>query len=1020
MVLVASDAETTRGPGDSGADVRSAHSVTAQRPTARRTDDSGAASLTWQGLLATSTAATGIPLALGIELRQRTPYRPDDWTPRRIETVEPRALMGRRDDLSLGVRPLMHSINTGAWIKGTASWDAVRRSGHGFDPTHARWFAELATLLLGVRTVGPFADPGEWLPLDGVESSLFWPHLRAARTVGIPMVATSEQQTVRLGHEAITAIDVTNAGEALRLRARVVLDGVPAEDAVIRPIGHIGVYVATLDRDPLPIVIAPCRLPEATRALLGRDEGLVIAADERDAFLTEGLPRLVRRARVTAGRGIAVPAAPEPTAVVTAMFGDEDVEYRIEWSYPGVTRQPYAPVPHPDRDLESEARIGSDIEGAWSEASDAPFAPAGRLRGIDVAEFATRILPAWTALERVRVEGNAPRRVYTELTTEPSITVSTLETTDPDWFELGVVVTIDGRAVPFGPLFRALALGRKKLLLSDGAYFSLAHPALQRLRDLIHEAGELAEWETAPRISRHQTDLWSEFEDLADQSEPATTWRELAAGLRGAETVPHTPLPTGLEATLRPYQQAGFDWLTFLWRHRLGGILGDDMGLGKTVQLLALAAHIHEQGEHRPLLVVAPTSVLGSWAAEAARFAPGLRVRVIDETSTKRGTSLAEATTDADVVLTSYTIVRLDREQFEGLDWSVVILDEAQFVKNPRTQLHRAVAALRADAVFAATGTPLENGLTDLWALLSLTAPGLFPSAPKFSEAYIKPIERGKVPENEEGGPFRAARLARLRRRIRPLLLRRTKALVAPELPEKQELELRVTLDPAHRQLYDLTLQRERQKVLGLLDDLDRNRFIVFRSLTLLRMLSLSPALISPEHDRIPASKLDALLDRLVEVAAEGHRALVFSQFTSFLRLAADRLDAAGVAHAYLDGSTRNRTEVVDGFRQGDAPAFLISLKAGGFGLTLTEADYVFVLDPWWNPAAEAQAVDRAHRIGQDRHVFVYRLIAADTIEEKVLALQRRKARLFDAVVDDDALFAQDLTADDIRSLLDG
>lgn len=914
----------------------------------------------------------------------------------------------------------MRSDNTGAWIKGTASWDAVRRPGHGFDPVQARWFGELATLLLGVRTVGPFADPGEWLTLDGVESSLFWPHLRAARTAGIPMIATSERQSVGLGQEAVAAIDVANAGEDLRLRARVSIDGVPAEDAVVRPIGHIGVYVATLDRDPVPIALAPCRLSEATHAVLGHDDGLLIPAAEREEFLAHGLPRLVRRARVTAARGITVPAAAQPTAVVTATFGEDDVEYRIEWSYPGVTRQSYAAAPHPDRELEAEAEIGSALEGVWREASDEPFAPSARLRGIEVAEFATRILPGWAALSRVRVEGNAPRRVYTELTGEPSITVTMMDTADADWFELGVLVTVDGRAVPFGPLFRALVLGRKKILLSDGAYFSLAHPALQRLRDLIDEAGELAEWETAPRINRHQTDLWSEFEDLADQSEPATTWRALAAGLRGTETVPHTPPPATLEAALRPYQQVGFDWLAFLWRHRLGGILGDDMGLGKTVQLLALAAHIHERGEDRPLLVVAPTSVVGSWAAEAARFTPSLRVSVIDETSTKRGTTLADATTDADLVVTSYTLVRLDREEFESRPWSVVILDEAQFVKNPRTQLHRAVAALRADSVFAATGTPLENSLTDLWALLSLTAPGLFPSAPKFGEAYVKPIEQGKVPENQEGGPFRATRLARLRRRIRPLLLRRTKALVAPELPEKQELELRVTLDPAHRELYDLTLQRERQKVMGLLDGLDRNRFIVFRSLTLLRMLSLSPALIAPEHADIPASKLDALLDRLVEVAAEGHRALVFSQFTSFLRLAAERLDGAGVAHAYLDGSTRNRDAVVEGFRRGDASAFLISLKAGGFGLTLTEADYVFMLDPWWNPATEAQAVDRAHRIGQERNVLVYRLIAADTIEEKVLALQRRKARLFEAVVDDDALFAQDLTADDIRSLLDG
>lgn len=249
-------------------------------------------------------------------------------------------------------------------------------------------------------------------------------------------------------------------------------------------------------------------------------------------------------------------------------------------------------------------------------------------------------------------------------------------------------------------------------------------------------------------------------------------------------------------------------------------------------------------------------------------------------------------------------------------------------------------------------------------------------------------------------------------------MLRRTKESVAADLPEKVEQVVRVTLDPAHRDLYEKTLNRERLKVLDLVDDLDRNRMIVFRSLTLLRMLALSPALVSDDHGDVPSAKLDLLLDELETLAAEGRRALVFSQFTSFLKMVSAALDARGVAYEYLDGSTRRRGAVIDRFRNGSAPAFLISLKAGGFGLTLTEADTVFVLDPWWNPAAENQAVDRTHRIGQTRSVTVERLIAEDTIEEKVLALAQRKAQLFATMIDDDALFAEGLSAEDIRSLL--
>jgi len=292
--------------------------------------------------------------------------------------------------------------------------------------------------------------------------------------------------------------------------------------------------------------------------------------------------------------------------------------------------------------------------------------------------------------------------------------------------------------------------------------------------------------------------------------------------------------------------------------------------------------------------------------------------------------------------------------------------------------------------------------------MLSITAPGLFPDPQRFTELYRKPIESGSSPEQ----------LATLRRRIRPLMLRRTKDQVATDLPPKIEQILEVTLNPQHRKVYDKHLQRERQRVLGLLDDLQRNRFQIFRSLTLLRQLSLDPCLVDEQHaGKIRSSKIDVLMEQLHEVVAEGHRVLVFSQFTGFLSLVRARLDAEGIGHCYLDGRTRNRPKRIAEFTGGEAPVFLISLKAGGVGLTLTEADYVCVLDPWWNPATEAQAVDRAHRIGQDKTVMVYRLVASGTIEEKVVALQQRKRDLFARVVDDDAMTGGALTAEDIRGL---
>ncbi|HZA94003.1 MAG TPA: DEAD/DEAH box helicase, partial [Gemmatimonadales bacterium] len=385
-----------------------------------------------------------------------------------------------------------------------------------------------------------------------------------------------------------------------------------------------------------------------------------------------------------------------------------------------------------------------------------------------------------------------------------------------------------------------------------------------------------------------------------------------------------------------------------------------------------------------------------------------LSVVTIDGSNAKRRVPLSEAIRGADIVVTSYTLLRIDADHYAELPWAGVILDEAQFVKNYRAKTYQSARRLPSDFKLAVTGTPLENNLMELWALLSITAPGLFPHPDRFSEFYRRPIERAENPEAMD----------RLRRRIAPLMLRRTKDRVAAELPPKQEQIVEVDLQPKHMRTYQTHLQRERQKVLGLVEDLDRNRFTILRSLTLLRQLSLDPSLIDEAYTAIPASKIDVLSEQLHELVAEGHSALVFSQFTGFLRKIRARLDAEGIGYAYLDGSTRNRSAAVDKFRSGQVPIFLISLKAGGFGLNLPEADYCFLLDPWWNPATEAQAVDRTHRIGQTRTVLVYRLVARDTIEEKVMELKARKEQLFAAMFGDDALAGVPLSVDEIRALV--
>lgn len=589
----------------------------------------------------------------------------------------------------------------------------------------------------------------------------------------------------------------------------------------------------------------------------------------------------------------------------------------------------------------------------------------------------------------------------------PEVQIGT-STADGDWFDLQVKVSIEGEEVNFKELFAALARDEPMFVLPSGTWFPLDSPELETLRRIIDEARELNDHRAPLRVSRYQVDLWEELAELQLVTAQRHSWWQSVSQLTDQNRPESLEPPEGLQAQLRDYQIEGYSWLSFLYDHQLGGILADDMGLGKTLQTLAMIqrARARDPGS-APFLIVAPTSVMSNWGNEAAAFTPNLSVVMISATETRRGTELAQAVAGADVVVVSYALFRLESASYEQLSWSGLVLDEAQMIKNHTSRGYRAARRLSTGFKLVVTGTPMENSLQELWALTSIACPGLLGGREEFSRVFRAPIEK----EHD------ADRLALLRRRLRPFLLRRTKERVASELPPKQEQVLELELDSEHRRLYDRRLQRERQKILGLVEDMQVNRFEIFRSLTLLRQLALDPELV--EEGSGPSAKLNALEDLLQEAVGEGHRILVLSQFTRFLDKARRATASAGLSTAYLDGSTTDRAAVIERFRSGEASVFFVSLRAGGFGLNLVEADYVVLLDPWWNPAAEEQAIDRAHRIGQTRSVMVYRLVSKDTIESKVMALKESKLELFNRVLDGSgAAGGGQLTAEDIKNLM--
>jgi SNF2-related domain/Helicase conserved C-terminal domain/SWIM zinc finger len=932
---------------------------------------------------------------------------------------------------------LMRPGARGGWVNGSLAWDALDPwRVQGYRPDHVALVREL-------HAVQRASSPGSYyygygadktLDLSDGDSTQLWSLLDEAERIGVGLVhARKGLGEVAWPQQGELVLDVTGGGGGAVVTPAIRVDGGPVRD--LEPMLFLGASgrglvcvnaragCAREDRE-----LRLLRLLGSTPAPLQRmvlDGAQVrVPAGELQRFADELCPALRGAAPVVSSDGsFTPPEISAPALVLRASYGEgHAVQLGWEWAYRigAATRRATLHVNGPPgfRDLDAERAILADtvLAGTGLERfgllddegrpADAPASTAG----IDSMRVTTELLPRLEQHSDVCVEVVGEPADYRDVSDAVTIGVSTVEIEgERDWFDLGVTISVGGRELPFAEVFAALAGGASHLLLGDGTYFSLQTPPLQSLRALIEEARALTDAAPAElRISRYQASLWGELLALGVVTEQARAWQRHVGMLLEFDGLPEHEPPQALAARLRPYQRDGFGWLATMWDLDLGGILADDMGLGKTLQTLALILHARDRdADVGPFLIVAPTSVVSNWVTEAARFAPQLTVAAISDTLAKSGRAIGDVAA-GDAVVTTYTLLRLEADAYRSVDWAGVILDEAQYVKNHQAKTYRCVRGLAAPFKLALTGTPMENNLMELWSLLSIAAPGLFPDPKRFSEHYARPIERGGDSE----------RLARLRRRIKPLVKRRTKELVAADLPAKQEQTLDVELHPRHRKLYDTHLQRERQKILGMLDDFDRNRVTILRSITLLRQLSLHPGLVDDDHGAVPCAKLGALVEQLGDVIGGGHRALVFSQFTGFLAKVRERLDHDGIGYCYLDGSTRKRDRVLEQFRDGDDPAFLISLKAGGFGLNLTEADYCFLLDPWWNPATEAQAIDRTHRIGQTRPVMVYRLIARDTIEEKVVALAQRKAKLFRGVMDDGDLFASSITAEDIRGLL--
>jgi superfamily II DNA or RNA helicase len=593
------------------------------------------------------------------------------------------------------------------------------------------------------------------------------------------------------------------------------------------------------------------------------------------------------------------------------------------------------------------------------------------------------------------------------------------------WFDLELGVMIDGTRTNLLPLLvdsirkGELTTGENWIVrLSDGRMVSIP---LDRIRNILNVLIELHERDALTpqgklRLSSLHAAQLASLETSIGVSH--LNWfggeRLLALGekLHEFNGIQEVSVPVDFLTELRPYQQVGLDWLQFLREYDLGGILADDMGLGKTVQALAHLLLEKKAGRmDRPSLVIAPTSLMTNWRLEAQRFAPDLRVLVLHGSDRKRHFGQIK---EYDLILTTYPLLVRDIADLQALEYHLLILDEAQVIKNPLAKATHMVRCLQARHRLCLTGTPMENHLGELWSLFHFLMPGLLGERRQFNRLFRVPIEKNGDVERRQ----------LLVKRISPFLLRRTKESVATELPPKTEITQTIELAGGQRDLYESIRLSMHHKVTQAIQDkgLGRSQIVILDALLKLRQICCDPRLLkldSAKKFQAGSAKLELLMEMLVSLVEEGRRILLFSQFTSMLELIEAEVKRKGINYVVLTGKTQNRAVLIDEFQTGTVPLFLISLKAGGTGLNLTAADTVIHYDPWWNPAVEQQATDRAYRIGQDKPVFVYKLLTAGTVEEKILALQQKKQALMQGLFSNEEQGSTQLTKEDFESLFE-